>query len=111
MTPSSQFIHFTKLLFLFLIGVCLHTSPSPIRQDSSKIPSYKLKITYLLLISLSLTYLVEVGYKIYTHQAIFIANPCHCLCLVQIFILYRWLKQVDCNIGSEPDLVLIYTFR
>jgi len=114
-SPQRQVLEFiggtTLALISLLIGSCLHTSPSPIRQDSTKIPSYKLKITYLLLISMSITYLAEAGYKIYTHQAIFIANPCHCLCLVQIFILYRWLKQVDCNIGTEPDLVLIYTFR
>merc|ERR1711935_328633 len=105
-SPQRQVLEFiggtTLALISLLIGSCLHTSPSPIRQDSTKIPSYKLKITYLLLISMSITYLAEAGYKIYTHQAIFIANPCHCLCLVQIFILYRWLKQVDCNIGTEP---------
>ena len=95
-----------------LVGISLHSYPSPIRLPFTKVSTLKLKITYLLLVSMSVTYLAEAGYKIYTYQAIFIANPCHCLCLVQMFILYRWYnQQVNNGNSKEPDMMLIYTFR
>ena len=108
-----EFIAGTTLaLISLLIGFSLHSYPSPIRLPFKKPSTLKLKITYLLLVSMSVTYLAEAGYKIYTYQAIFIANPCHCLCLVQMFILYRWYNQQINNVNSkEPDLMLIYTFR
>ena len=102
----------TLALISLLVGITLHSYPSPIHLPFTKVSTLKLKITYLLLVSMSVTYLAEAGYKIYTYQAIFIANPCHCLCLVQIFILYRWYnQQVNNGNSKEPDMMLIYTFR
>ena len=115
-SPQRQVLEFiagtTLALISLLVGISLHSYPSPIHLPFTKVSTLKLKITYLLLVSMSVTYLAEAGYKIYTYQAIFIANPCHCLCLVQIFILYRWYnQQVNNGNSKEPDLMLIYTFR
>ena len=117
-SPQRQVLEFIAgisiALISLLIGINLHSCPSPIRQqplciNASSVLKHK-TTAFLLMISLSVTYMVEFGYKIYTHQAIFITQPCHCLCLVQMFVLYRWLRQVNDN-SKNPDLVLIYTFR
>ena len=115
-SPQRQVLEFiagtTLALISLLVGISLHSYPSPIHLPFTKVSTLKLKITYLLLVSMSVTYLAEAGYKIYTYQAIFIANPCHCLCLVQMFILYRWYnQQVNNGNSKEPDMMLIYTFR
>ena len=112
-SPQRQVLEFiagtTLALISLLVGISLHSYPSPIHLPFTKVSTLKLKITYLLLVSMSVTYLAEAGYKIYTYQAIFIANPCHCLCLVQIFILYRAMPDrppIPCLNASWACVVL-----
>jgi len=66
-------------------------------------------VTKSLLISMTLTYLTEIGYKFYTNQAVFIFNPCHCLCVVQIVILYSFISAI--NRDQVPSDSIIYLFR
>ncbi len=56
-----------------------------------------------------ITYLVELGYKFYTYQAIFSLNPCHCLCVVQLYILSGVSKCLKNN--QDPNPALLYVFR
>ena len=86
-----------------IVGAFLHERPKygPIKTNVG--------MTYLLLVSMAFTYLAEIGYKFYTNQAIFIFNPCHCLCVVQMFILHRLCQVVQQR--KEVDATLIYTFR
>lgn len=65
--------------------------------------------TQSLLIGLAITYLLEIGYKLVTYQAVFIVNPCHCFCLIQMAMLFIFLKALD---GDNSKVkTLIYLFR
>ncbi len=110
LSPQRKVLEFitgvTLSLISLLVGTMLHQRPSPIQNATHKSFKHSTKVTNCLLVAMALTYLMEIGYKFYSHQAIFVFNPCHCLCLVQMFILHR-LKHPR----NEPDLTLIYTFR
>lgn len=112
LSPQRQVFEFitgiTLALIALLTGASLHQGPSlNLPSLSSKTQKNGLAIPYTLLVLMTATYVAEVGYKIYSHQAIFIFNPCHCLCLVQMFILYRLCRASQ----SNQDLALVYTFR
>jgi len=122
LSPQRQVLEFvigmTVALIALLIGSNLHSKPEPNRyrsstsQSSSK-TSFSIynnaKVILGILISLTITYLVEISYKLYTYQAIFIVNPCHCLCLVQMYILYQLYQVIQNN--QELNKPLIYSFR
>lgn len=107
LSPTRQVLEFLCAIALSLIclflGIYLHYKPGLLMP---KLKS-NTKATYALLISMTATYILEVGYKIYTRQAIFVFNPCHCICLVQMYILYRLCLEE----GQEPRLSTIYIFR
>ena len=93
------------------LGYMLHSRPSAtwsITDDFKKLKTVK-KWADTLMLLMTLTYLLEVGYKVVTQQAIFAVNPCHCMCLVQIFILFRLSRVLDS--GNVPSTSLAYIFR
>jgi len=113
LTPQRQVLEFIcgtiLALTCLLLGINIHRNPNPDRYVRSKSTHLVKIFADGLLISLALTYLLEIGYKFYTHQAIFIFNPCHCLCLVEMFILYQLSKAIQGK--EELTNKLLYTFR
>ena len=110
LSPQRQVLEFIlgtslALLSLFL-GSSIHQRPSIIRYQQQQ---HHKAIANALLVSMTVTYLLEISYKFYTHQAIFIFQPCHVFCLVEIFILYKYLRVIQD--GTEAPKALIYTFR
>jgi len=92
--------------FIFFIGFRIHVKPKNLDLQivSNSTTGY---YTKCLLFTLGLTYSLEMFYKLVTYQLIFIVNPCHCLCLVQMLILYLML-QIDHHSSTQ---ILTYIFR
>ena len=69
----------------FRIGLFGYQLISPVKTNKFDFKQDKRRYirfaTQSLLIGLAITYLLEIGYKFVTYQAVFIVNPCHCFCL------------------------------
>jgi hypothetical protein len=116
LSAHRQIMEFFAGLFISLmaafIGYRLHTQPSQIRisHDVDKLKSMK-KWSDTLCVLMSITYLLEIGYKVFTNQAVFIFSPCHCLCLVQMFILRQLSKSICDGMDQDDNNILSYSFR
>ena len=113
LSPQRRILEFllgtTLALMALFVGWRLHSKPSTLKMMPLRQSRRVLLVTKFLLISMILTYLVEIGYKFYTNQAVFIFNPCHCLCVVQIVILYSLISAIKRD--QEPSNSIVYLFR
>ena len=113
LSPQRRILEFllgtTLALMALFVGWRLHSKPSTLKMLPLRQSRRVLLVTKFLLISMILTYLVEIGYKFYTNQAVFIFNPCHCLCVVQIVILYSLISAIKRD--QEPSNSIVYLFR
>lgn len=113
LSPQRKILEFllgtTLAMIALLFGWKLHSPPSPLKILSIKQAKQTLCVSRILLIAMSLTYLLEIGYKIYTYQAVFILNPCHCLCFIQIVILYALCNAISYD--RPPNVFILYLFR
>ena len=76
------FLGLTIIVLALGLGQKLHVSKSV--QSKSWTPSI---IRRILSVSMSFCIGMEFTYKLCTQQLLFIINPCHCLCFLQILIL------------------------
>ena len=76
------FLGLTIIVLALGLGQKLHTGKSV--QSKSWTPSI---IRRILSVSMSFCIGMEFTYKLCTQQLLFIINPCHCLCFLQIVIL------------------------
>jgi len=60
-------------------------SPSP--SSSVRWPSGNGLVRYALFYAMLITWVAEVGYKLVTSQLIFVFQPCHMICLIQLYLL------------------------
>lgn len=74
-------------LLAFYVGLRRHTSPICGRTNLTKNWNRFNQFLDWLCIAMTVVYLLEVGYKFYTLQAIFSINPCHCICLIHIYLI------------------------
>ena len=113
LSPQRRILEFllgtTLALVALFLGWRLHSKPLPLKMVPLRHSRRIMLVTKSLLISMTLTYLTEIGYKFYTNQAVFIFNPCHCLCVVQIVILYSFISAI--NRDQVPSDSIIYLFR
>jgi len=113
LSPQRRILEFllgtTLALVALFLGWRLHSKPLPLKMVPLRHSRRIMLVTKSLLGSMTLTYLIEIGYKFYTKQAVFIFNPCHCLCVVQIVILYSFISAI--NRDQVPSDSIIYLFR
>ena len=113
LSPQRRILEFllgtTLSLVTLFLGWRLHSRPLPLERVPLKYSRQIVLVTKSLLAAIFATYIVEVGYKFYSSQAIFIFNPCHCLCVAQIVILRSFIRAIDRDkVSSQP---IIYLFR
>jgi len=92
------------------IGISMHTKPKKNDLIGADINCKNINvITKGLFLALIIVYVAEITYKIVTSQAVFIVNPCHMLCLIQMLILYQFNKALTNRQSSTACLT--YAFR
>ena len=113
LSPQRKILEFligtTLAMISLFFGWQLHSKPSALKFISVKHLRGTSLVSGFLLISMILTYLLEISYKLYTFQAVFIFNPCHCLCVVQMFILFSLHRSIQ--LEQVPNVFVIYLFR
>ena len=113
LSPQRKILEFllgtTVAMISLFFGWRLHSPPSPSKIMSIKHTKQTSFVSRILLIAMILTYLVEISYKFYTYQAVFILNPCHCLCIIQIVVLSALCNAISHD--RPPSMMITYTFR
>ena len=59
----------------------------PVPKVETEVPNVYSPARIALLVAMTFAYALEVGYKLATKQFVFVLNPCHQLCVIQIILL------------------------